>query len=84
MTRKATHIILMLLMIFSLSAESQQLMLYPDLKIARIGDDCWLQMPVAFWAKDLAPNQKMVIMPVRRMRCTCVSPSQASGWTAVM
>ena len=73
MTRKATHIILLMLMIFSLSAESQQLMLYPDLKIARIGDDCWLQMPVAFWAKDLAPNQKMVITPQLRSASESVS-----------
>ena len=64
-------------MLSCLSAESQQLMLYPDLKIARIGDSCWLQMPVAFWAKDLAPHQKMVITP--QLRCATDSVSFPSA-----
>jgi len=60
-------------MLVSFKAEAQQLMLYPDLKIAHIGDSCWLQMPVAFWAKDLAPHQKMVITPQLRNTTDSVS-----------
>ncbi len=73
MSRRAIHIVLLILMLVSFKAEAQQLMLYPDLKIAHIGDSCWLQMPVAFWAKDLAPHQKMVITPQLRNTTDSVS-----------
>ena len=73
MRMKIAHIIVLLLMLCSLKAGSQQLMLYPDLKIAHIGDSCWLQMPVAFWAKDLARHQKMVITPQLRGATDSVS-----------
>ncbi len=37
-----------------------------QIRIARVGDSCWLQMPIAKWKKDLPSGHRLVLTPLLR------------------
>ncbi len=48
-----------------------------QIKIARVGDRCWLQMPVVQWSKNIASGHRLVITPLLRCATDSVAfPSE--------